>query len=104
VFPVPAPARIKTGPFTVSTACLCCGFNELRLTSTAEFKSQPVEGKRYEKSLLKAIKPQDFFCQPAKNQPLFPPSDCTAQTRPRHDFLRKPSYLEDPGRYRHSRC
>src|SRR6516225_1983476 len=26
VLPVPAPARINTGPRTVSTACLCCGF------------------------------------------------------------------------------
>ena len=29
VFPVPAPARISTGPFRVSTAIRCCGFNEL---------------------------------------------------------------------------
>src|SRR5436190_14813548 len=30
VLPVPAPARIKTGPRTVSTASRCCGFSELK--------------------------------------------------------------------------
>jgi hypothetical protein len=28
--PVPAPAKIKTGPFSVSAARSCWGFNELR--------------------------------------------------------------------------
>ena len=30
VLPVPAPARINTGPRIVSTACLCCGFSEFK--------------------------------------------------------------------------
>ena len=30
VLPVPAPARIKTGPRMVSTAWRCCGLRELR--------------------------------------------------------------------------
>ncbi len=30
VLPVPAPARIKTGPLMVSTASRCCGFSLLR--------------------------------------------------------------------------
>src|SRR3954464_82625 len=30
VLPVPAPARIKTGPFNVSAARRCCGLSELR--------------------------------------------------------------------------
>src|SRR4051812_28412896 len=41
VLPVPAPARIKTGPLIVSTASLCCGFSELRLIMRGrEFKSE----------------------------------------------------------------
>src|SRR4051812_199227 len=31
VLPVPAPAKIKTGPLIVSAAWRCCGFRELRL-------------------------------------------------------------------------
>ena len=30
VLPVPAPARIKTAPSVVSTACRCCGLSEAR--------------------------------------------------------------------------
>src|SRR6266581_458202 len=30
VFPLPAPARISTGPSVVSTASRCCGFNSSR--------------------------------------------------------------------------
>src|ERR1700686_1065022 len=30
VFPLPAPARISTGPSTVSTASRCCGFSSSR--------------------------------------------------------------------------
>src|SRR5437773_3296479 len=32
VLPVPAPARIKTGPWMVSTASRCCGLRALRLS------------------------------------------------------------------------
>src|SRR6266516_4515926 len=35
VLPVPAPARIKTGPWIVSTASRCCGFNEFRFNMRA---------------------------------------------------------------------
>jgi hypothetical protein len=36
VLPVPAPARINTGPFIVSTASLCWGFNEPRFNMGRE--------------------------------------------------------------------
>jgi hypothetical protein len=35
VLPVPAPARIKTGPLVLSTACLCSGFRALKFTMRA---------------------------------------------------------------------
>src|ERR1035438_203698 len=37
VLPVPAPARIRTGPFNVSTACRCWGLSEFRFNTRAEF-------------------------------------------------------------------
>jgi hypothetical protein len=35
--PVPAPARINTGPFNVSTAWRCWGLSEFRFNTRAEF-------------------------------------------------------------------
>jgi hypothetical protein len=37
VLPVPAPARISTGPFKVSTAWRCWGFSEFKFNTRAEF-------------------------------------------------------------------
>src|ERR1035438_5229721 len=37
VLPVPAPARIRTGPFNVSTAWRCWGLSEFRFNTRAEF-------------------------------------------------------------------
>src|SRR5664280_1277157 len=37
VLPVPAPARINTGPFNVSTAWRCWGLSEFRFNTRAEF-------------------------------------------------------------------
>ena len=46
VLPVPAPARMRTGPFSVSTASRCCGFNELRFGIDGDFSFGIFTGKR----------------------------------------------------------
>src|SRR5271165_2353818 len=39
VFPLPAPARMSTGPSTVSTASRCCGFNCERKDKVEELQA-----------------------------------------------------------------
>src|SRR5512133_3822416 len=42
VLPVPAPARISTGPCRVMTASRCCGFSVLRFNIAPSFYQSPV--------------------------------------------------------------
>src|SRR5208282_2453986 len=44
VFPLPAPARMSTGPSVVSTASRCCGFNSSRNDTLKEFYRKGVWG------------------------------------------------------------
>src|ERR1035438_3270830 len=43
VLPVPAPARISSGPLRVSTAWRCWGLSEFRFNTRAEFNFHPAQ-------------------------------------------------------------
>jgi hypothetical protein len=45
VLPVPAPAKMSTGPLTVSAAWRCCGLSAFKFNMRAEFSWPQSEGK-----------------------------------------------------------